>query len=485
MELVGLYITYSDIFGKRLPIEAASERIAKYNLWDILNILSRIDLTLGFAYNRTLQAQIDLSKRLYCLNASKQIYEFLKQHPYKGSPRVLFHEQQILNAIKLSIQNCSINTKISEEPNWEPLCEALLIISDHLIPPALAIEDGTNVRQENKGRERYILMNGVFHEREDELSQIVRWYELAFESFKSTNINDPDYLDLENTFRNKIGLSPKEFFAIGLLLYAGWMMLKQEDIDKGKVSLDLQGILKNFSINKNTLNLALQELSAPLDWFCSELGNNDFQPFEFLPFQNKPLLKKDNQMFCLSKGFLTDKITSGLYHTLLNSFSEEENRKKFLRFFGKIYEKYLTNIFEKKYNPSPLAHRFFSETKYKKRKQEEKSADGIIDYGDSLVVMEFKASLLSHDILDILTKGDRDQFTKKFEDIIFGGAEQLHKVITKLKSEVLTFPGIDRSRIKRYFPLIITLQPFPMETLLYKYIWEGFSQRDLLQDRNS
>jgi len=136
----------------------------------------------------------------------------------------------------------------------------------------------------------------------------------------------------------------------------------------------------------------------------------------------------------------------------------------------------VNRLFGRIYPATILAKRHYPNLKHPITKEE--ITDTILDYGDSVVVAESKSTLFS---LAALVAGEKSAIEQKFNDIVYDSAKQLHNAITVIKTGDLKTIGLDPTRIKRYYPTVITLQFFPLDPLIYKKMKRTFEERDLLQ----
>jgi hypothetical protein len=103
--------------------------------------------------------------------------------------------------------------------------------------------------------------------------------------------------------------------------------------------------------------------------------------------------------------------------------------------------------------------------------------DAVLDYGNSLVLIEAKATLFS---LAALVSGEATEIDRKLEDIVYDASKQLDTAIKAIKSGELKYLGVSPERIKMYFPLVVTLQFLPSEPLLYKKLRDEIAERSYL-----
>lgn len=471
------FIKYSHLFNKEEPLKVAIEIMCDYGVLNTINLFSRIDMTLGHGYDDILKAQIPLlTRKLACSDVVEKVKDFLKKQPSTNDLRqyVVFHPNQILNAVKLCLQYCRTVEKVVADQTFEELAKALLIINEYLTP--------ANMEKEltKKGVEliKYVVMNALFHRTENEKNLIGRWQEIIFKSYKQIAADDPDYLNADEIFKASYGFTPREFFAYCFGLYSFWLTRSEKQINEGMIALNSDKLLRDFAVDPGKHQRIMNDLSAPIEWYAAHLTNQEFDPFDLLPLRKKPILRHNDNLFCLSKKLLLEKMTSGIYHMFFNCFKDDQGKKQFFRFMGKVNQNYITDILDRIFNRSGIASRFFKPVKYRVGRQEFESCDGFIDYGDKLVLLEIKTKLFTH---EFLAYGNEEEFKSTLKEIIYDGSYQIDRTIKHFKQNLFAIDSIIQTRIKKYYPIIVTLQPIPMEKYLYKYLQNELKARKLLE----
>ena len=107
-----------------------------------------------------------------------------------------------------------------------------------------------------------------------------------------------------------------------------------------------------------------------------------------MPFRTYPLCKIDeNKVVCLDARFLSELLITGLYWRVLESLSSAAHRDVFMSLWGRLFELYLAELFRFHY-PSSLSP-LRIDVAYQGGQ-----VDALLDFGDDVVLFEFKGSLL-------------------------------------------------------------------------------------------
>jgi len=131
-------------------------------------------------------------------------------------------------------------------------------------------------------------------------------------------------------------------------------------------------------------------------------------------------------------------------------------RENVMSLFGEVFEEYVNEIFGRVYGFSPLGS--FIPAKYIEFADGRNKADAFIDCGNALIIIEYKSSPIPLKKV-LASKDGLGKFHDWEDDNIIEAARQIHDVIDQIKNEKI--PGFSASRIKKYYPLVITLQYLP------------------------
>ena len=84
----------------------------------------------------------------------------------------------------------------------------------------------------------------------------------------------------------------------------------------------------------------------------------DTRPYDLLPLARSPLIVIDDNVYCPYLRLLFDRMTSGLYHIILNanagdSPAAKEARSQFQGHLGTVYEEYVDRLFSRAIGGKP------------------------------------------------------------------------------------------------------------------------------------
>ena len=176
---------------------------------------------------------------------------------------------------------------------------------------------------------------------------------------------------------------------------------------------------------------------------------------------------------------LLDKMSVGAYWLLHESFRVADSKKgvqTFTKHVGALFQDYITDLLVRIY-AAGQPERFFDETSIllasprmrqaMRKGKPPQCCDGVLVSGNSLVLFEMMATLLS---IRTLVEGNpatfQDEVGHKFQHKI----EQLDHTFDGLAQQLLELSGLDRDAITHVYPVLVLLQPFPQHAATWNHV---------------
>src|ERR1041385_4242058 len=287
-------IGYKDLYGDRLSLDAAKFRIQQYPLRQVRGVLGLMDELTSLEDIESRQSgHRFLINFLPTENQKSAIRSYVEKHTAKheNPPLILFHELQILNAVKLALIACA-DTNAPYVNDMGPLIEAMLIINDHLtiqaaIPPEF---DNLEIQRRRELLIRYFIPNAVFHQGTGILNLLTRWYDLFFMDAPSLN-DTPDYIDLRQALTKVTQVPVDLFYSLTLAFLMHWMRPQERVLKDGPSPIKPSRWLKDFDITPEEYQSVTQQIATTQGALSDEFTQrSDWEPYYFLPIQKAPLL---------------------------------------------------------------------------------------------------------------------------------------------------------------------------------------------------
>lgn len=397
----------------------------------------------------------------------------------------VFSEQQVVAVAKIALLVCSHVTERSAA-SLDPIGEALIMAAD-LIDQEEDLA-GTPNFQSPANRDawlRYIVMNGTFNASDDFACSLARTHDLYLPDADDPGADDGS-VDLRGRFEGITGLDPDLAWAMGLALLANWRTVDpKSDRPPGPLSLEAYASALNITekeIDGLTNLFAVDAGEATAKLLKRGCGPDSLRPYDIEPLDRSPLVSLEGRLYCPSVRLLRWKLTTGLHHVFLRP-SERNNRARrdeYLKYAGRMFESYVEKLLRRVFPPA--AGRYVDERTLRQGiPSGMKACDGIVLYGDTVLLLECKATLLPS---GVRAEGNLDTLRKKAANIFGKAAEQFDDTILAIEDGCLE-DLIRPDTVTRYLPLVVTLDMIPVEPFFYRMIEEAIAARNALTHRKA
>ena len=216
------------------------------------------------------------------------------------------------------------------------------------------------------------------------------------------------------------------------------------------------------------------DLPSLVEGVRRDSASNRAWQFDLTAFRNNPLVYNSESkrgFTCLAFPFLAEKLAAGVYHTILGSWSKgDPERDLFQIYWGNVFEQFINDRLREEYPASVLANRLYAGPYFDKKKfRSIEVSDPVLDYGDSLVIMEHKGGYLSADEKygddpDRLLKGVATKFglgkavkqLSRSIGILFDENKENRSTFSELgegRRPIHTFDTQDVARICKVYPV--------------------------------
>ena len=459
------YISYSLLFPNIKPsIRYFQGQLEKFDLIETVLILSKLNLLMS---EKKYGANPSFQKYLYnyFLNDyhRQRVLSFLEK---EGDVFFLFHRHQLLFLLKNVFLYCERLPRINFNipPVVERFGKCCLLANDFLKLLDVKDEDLKDSEIEEK---KEVLWKELLPSYELNIPSGLMFdigrIRLFFKKILPKLYKDKTYIDINNKFQKYSGFSLDDFMFLIFAVLALYRIRREEIIrNPHAIFIDVSNFTKHSKISSEKILKLLDLISLPIEQYKNEILNSKDSDlnYGFLPFKKYPLARIfEGKYICLDFNFIIDKISNGIFW-LINDNLPKNDREKFHTFWGKIFESYIRYFFEeiglvKKgiFVPKPL---FDS--------SEDEVADGILNCGEDLVLLEYKFAVLTQEAKYSSSKSRLiEEIKLKFEKNQRGewkGYGQLANNINKLfsKDSNLTCKYINKEKIKRVYPVLITYE---------------------------
>lgn len=490
------YVSYSDVYGTSPSRQDAVELLRRYDLGTILNTLGHISSAVHRVRGRELlDTQAALARHLFedrlepvaraTIRMSQEQGE-LDGGTAPGPTVLLFHEQQIINAAKLALQEVPADAPLTTA-RPDDLGDALLMVNDLIGAPGTLNRPPSEVTTEADRREmeRFFMVNGHFNHSGNPKPDLTRSWELYL-SDRPHLRGSPVYLNLPELVEELTGLTAAQVWARCFAVYSHWG--KDGNASSSGFPSPLQRsthFTQEFDFTPEEEESFWSLVSATWEELREELSRSDagttqMDPYNLLPLERRPLVRLDDRILCPSVTLMLRRMTSGLHHLFVNHIAEESRRNQYFTYMGEVFEDYILDLLQNGFGSS--AGRLIREEEIEAVVPAGTSVcDAVVAFPDGALLVEIKAKKLS---LDARVRGDLSALDTVFEDVYLDSAGQIDSVVELIRSGALADLGLLPHRMNRYVPIAVTLDPLPMNPFTYDRLSRQLAEQGLLQQSN-
>ena len=475
--------TWHDIYGEEPSWEDVADRLSGFGLGQVLLVLGGVSAVLN-SYE-PLPGQRRIIQALFRSpdQVGRDFQAFSDRMKREGVTDLVrfFSEQQVVAISKIALVVCPHVTERSAE-SLQSIGEALIMAAD-LIDREEDLTDTADLRSPSSRDAwlRYIVTNGLFNASDDFVSSLARTHDLYLPGSPGPDGDNRAVVDLRRRFEEITGLDPDFAWAMGMALFANWRTVDpKSDRPPGPLSLEASMAALKITYDET---VALTNLFAVDSEVAKETlqacgcGPSSLRPYDNEPLDRSPLVSLEGRLYCPSVRLLRWKITTGLHHVFLqpSERNDRARRDEYLTFAGQRFEKYAQALLRRVY-PRETRRHVDGKTLRQRIPAGMKACDGVVIYGDMVLLLEFKATLLPH---GVRAEGNLKALRKKVAYIFGKPAEQFDDTITAIENGHLD-DLVQPTTVTRYLPLVVTLDMIPVEPFFYKAIEEAIAKRNAL-----
>ena len=474
--------TWHDVYGESPSWADVADRLSGLDLGQVLLVLGGVSAVLN-SYE-PLKGQRRVITALFRdpgqVGRDFQNYVDRRKRIGANDQVVFFTEQQVVAIAKIALLVCAHGTDRSSG-SFEPIGQALLMAAD-LIDREDELRDRSDFRSpaDRDAWLRFIVMNGTFNTSDDFACSLARTHDLYLPDDNGPGLGD-GAVDLRTRFEEITGLDPDFAWTMGLALFANWRTVDPKS-DRPPGPLSLKAYM-------SALNISQDEIAALTKLFAVDAGEaratlrergcepDSLRPYDIQPLDRSPLVSLEGRLYCPSVRLLRWKLTTGLHHVFLrpSKRNDDARRREYFTYAGRVFENYVGALFRRVFPPE--ARRFVGEKALRQQiPARMKACDGIVLYGDTVLMLECKATLLPY---GVRAEGDLDMLRRKVGNIFGTAAEQFGDTVLAIEDGCLE-DWVRPGTVTRYLPVVVTLDMIPVQPFFYQTIEDVIAERNAL-----
>jgi hypothetical protein len=393
------YIDYTELTEKPVTAGDLMAVLSRINVQDVIRLVSLLNNALIDREGPVREHQGLLAKHF--LEAG--LFELLQRSDWRTDPKAVtvFHQQQLLRILKLGLLCCPHEGGLTGVEANHAFGQSCLMMN------SLLGAQSTSGASDEPLINDTVKMVPVLENAMDTAALAIigratkLWVDIPKEfADDQAVVSSVDYIDIQATFRSAYGFEIIDFLEVTYALYAYVSAFDPaEDGCDRYLRIDERVFLGTGSYPVETFS----KVVAILKCDYRELGNQlTLEPTQSLlhdltPLYRYPLIGIDEFVsYCPDRSLLIKTLIDQVYWLVVQAL-DTRGQGAFRRFFGKVYARYLERIVTATFGPPPtiLAPRYLFGPKFKNSQSE--MSDALVDAGKTLVMFEFKGSLMRKD----------------------------------------------------------------------------------------
>jgi len=232
MNFIVLQLGYEDLFGEPSNWEAVRDRLSRYSLRAVLDIVARISAFLKNVEGE--QREREAQKRIFDglfgeagAPAWQRAGDERRRNPDIRSV-MLFGELQLINVVKVALLCMPVEDRASQE-SLKELGEALLMISDLMwsqLEPAVPSHRGAPIPP---AWQQMLLANHLYHSGGTFRNDLARSYDLYLRDRPELRAHI-DYVDLPVAAQRLTGMDSRTLWAVLFAMGAHWRTIDEDGL---------------------------------------------------------------------------------------------------------------------------------------------------------------------------------------------------------------------------------------------------------------
>jgi hypothetical protein len=468
------YVGYRDVTGKPATLPELTHSVGRIEQKTLLRLIAGVNNVLIQRGEPTARSQVALVRQFLSLDLATQ----LNRSAWGRRPELItvFHRQQQLYLLTHAVR-CArpgLGKEWSDE-TCHLFGHSCLMASD-LVGAAGQVVAGADP---NVALLSTLLPLTELPADLEPFPTLGRAYRLWTESPNVPALaQQHDRVDYHRSFLQAYGVSLADFLDVLIGLFVHCYHFDPNNPLTGERLYVRRGVIsQNSAIPDAVWDRVLGMISITPEDLALRLETQPRQnaTCDFSLLRAYPLLQvAPDEYICYDLGFLLKTITDGIYWRIHDALDGNE-RGAFRSYFGEVFAWHVTTAFERMYRPSRLlVPRFFPAPLFAEGGKEE-VADGLLDFGDLILLIEIKGSLLptrakySGDAR-LLDQELRTRFveSRKGEG---KGVGQLAKNIARLASgQRMAIAGVDVRSARTIIPVLVVYDTGLTTSLAHLYL---------------
>src|SRR5258708_2435255 len=387
-------------------------------------------------------------------------------------PCFVFHRRQLLLIQKTALLHCREEGRDAFRDRSGHFGLVLLMANDHF---HYARPSTTHQELEANVLTEFVAVNEFSGSRV--LNTVTR-ARIMRNQIAPTLTTDSTYVDMNAKFCALTGLTLELFEQLCIALFTKYSNMTLKELKESGDNLYLRGSwFRNLRVSSEQMSRFVDEIGATnteyLDLFSKRLhfGHNDFTALK-----DRPVYLHPGGGLPFDLLFVTDKFATGPFWRVHNGLPTGRERQRFTSFWGKVFEKYVHRLMQRACRPPH--NRYIPNPAFTSSDSE--ACDALIVRDDTAIIFEYKANMFT---AEAKYSGNPSVLLDEIKRKLIESEEGKKKGVTQLAATVKSIFGaesfetlneVDVSKIRRLYPVLVTLDAIGGSFLMSKHLGDAF-----------
>ena len=210
---------------------------------------------------------------------------------------------------------------------------------------------------------------------------------------------------------------------------------------------------------------------------------------DFTHLKTLPMVHLGDTRFCVPVlDLMFDRLTIRAYFDIIDPLSTDE-KNAFGSYFGRVVELYVHSLLREMLGePAGPVGRWFTPNDYIRDENSPEGPDAIIfSHDGASIVSIFMEIKSSRPVRAAVVSGDLDKLRENWNQYLIGtsqepkAARQLDRAISDFRAGRLKVPGYPPDSVTRIYPVIVTLDPWPLYLDVFAWFLDDVDSLGLLR----
>lgn len=475
------YVTYKDVFGVEPTWDMFTERLRNTGLKSLMVSLSHINSVMYV--KGVVVAQRDLVDGTF----DAELIRRLASVP-ELTARFVYSPAQTLLVMRAGLLHSPDQFDERPQPEYGRAMAEMLLIANDLLDSdlqrtleQLGATDGDAVaRALLPFSIRTTVVNGA-----DPYNSLLARASIIFGRVSASGEVQQraaaDAMDLESLFMATSGLSLRDYFALGWMLFQWFKggvsrpdqehqrhilparFFSQTRLDPATASRFLDELIQNYALAREKT--------------ASRRNADRLFTYDVVPFLDRPLYRVvEHAAIPTNLPFLAYRLSTGVYWKIFDSLGSAD-RRRLSAFYGHAVEAYAREVATRAF--SRTSGSVFPEFLYRVSGQEHRTTDVVGLEGDQLLLFEVTATRFRMEAT--LVVDDPAAAEADLERIVVGKARQLHERINHFQGGHYSFGATVSKDVAAIRPIVVTAEPVPIWATTLHTVRQALARDGLLQ----